>query len=374
MCEEVNINATNISLLIKDEGNNSMCPMATADDLTILTLLSFLLEGVLQFIISGLGILGNTASIFLLTRKELSSFFNQLLVVLVMYDLIYLLSMMLGSLIKLGLESDIHTILFPYVLYPLNAISMMGSIYMTMAVGMERYIAVYYPVEYSIVANDASSHNRRLAKYVLPITIFSVLFNLPKFLESQVLYRDQEVFMEVTDLRMSTTYVTWYHNWARFLILGIIPFTVICFLNFKIYLAVNKRRKTRGKRQDDNLSVVLMMIIASFVFCNTLRILLNMHEITVIEEIHPCRCSNLGGFPVWILILGFLSPILLVINSSVNLLIYCVFGTKFRQVLCSYLPCCGARAEQPVQGMANPNLRGTNRKVKGKLKLFLIKR
>ena len=281
MCEEVIINATNISLLIKDDGNNSMCPMATAEDLTILTLLSFLLEGVLQFIISGLGILGNTASIFLLTRKELSSFFNQLLVVLVMYDLIYLLSMMLESLIKLGLDSDIHTILFPYVLYPLNAISMMGSIYMTMAVGMERYIAVYYPVECSIVANDASSHNRRLVKYVLPITIFSILFNLPKFLESQVLYRDQEVFMEVTDLRMSTTYVTWYHNWARFLILGIIPFTVICFLNSKIYLAVNKRRKTRAKRQDDNLSVVLMMIIASFVLCNTLRILLNMHEITV---------------------------------------------------------------------------------------------
>ena len=149
MCEEVGYNSTNQSFLQTEDENSSdynvNCPVATPDELTTLTLLSFLLEGVLQFIISSLGILGNTASIFLLTRKELHSFFNQLLVVLVMYDLVYLVTMMLGSLIKLGIQSDIHLMFFPYILYPLNAISMMGSIYMTMAVGLERYIAVYNP-------------------------------------------------------------------------------------------------------------------------------------------------------------------------------------------------------------------------------------
>jgi hypothetical protein len=87
MCEEVGYNLTNTTFLQIDDENNSHqivnCPVATPDDLTTLTLLSFLLEGVLQFIISSLGILGNAASIFLLTRKELHSFFNQLLVVLV---------------------------------------------------------------------------------------------------------------------------------------------------------------------------------------------------------------------------------------------------------------------------------------------------
>ena len=160
---------------------------------------------------------------------------------LVVYDMVYLLTMVLESLRKFGFESNIHTMLFPYLLYPLNAISMMGSIYMTMAVGMERYIAVYYPMEYRIVANDASSHSRRLIKYVLPITLFAFIFNIPKFLESKLVYNDQDIYMEVTvtDLRMSTTYVTWYHNWARFLTLGIIPFTAICFLNYKIYLMVH---------------------------------------------------------------------------------------------------------------------------------------
>ena len=41
---------------------------------------------------------------------------------------------------NLGLESSFHTILFSYFLYPVNAISMMGSIYMTMVLGLERWV------------------------------------------------------------------------------------------------------------------------------------------------------------------------------------------------------------------------------------------
>ena len=336
MCEDSKLNITNTSTI-----NSSIdtCPEATSQELDTLNLLSFLLDGVLQFIISCLGILGNVTSIFILTRKELYSFFNQLLVVLVMYDLIYLITTMIESTTKLGVEHEAHTFLFPYLLYPLNAMSMMGSIYMTMAVGLERYIAVYHPIEYSMVANDASSHSKRLVKYVAPITLFAVTFNIPKMLEIQMASKNGKVFLEPTDLRISDAYVTWYHNYARLLILGVIPLTVICCLNYKIYRAVNKRRRNTRRKQEDNINMVLMMIIVSFVFCNILRILLNMHEITVIEEISLCRCSNLGGFPIWIIILGFVSPILLVINSATNLLIYCVFGTNFRKVLSSYMVC-----------------------------------
>ena len=49
-----------------------------------------------------------------------------------------------------------------------------------------RYSAVDKPVEYSRMARDASSHSRRLATYIVPITLLSILFNLPKFFESRV--------------------------------------------------------------------------------------------------------------------------------------------------------------------------------------------
>ena len=80
------------------------------------------------------------ASIFLLSRKELSSFFNQLLAVLCTFDMIYLLTMLLESVRNLGLETSVHIIIFSYFLYPLNAIAMMSSIYMTIVIGFERLV------------------------------------------------------------------------------------------------------------------------------------------------------------------------------------------------------------------------------------------
>jgi hypothetical protein len=47
-----------------------------------------------------------------------------------------------------------------------------------------------------------------------------------------------EVHLDLTQLRTSPLYSIYYHNWARFLVLGILPISVISFLNTKIYLAV----------------------------------------------------------------------------------------------------------------------------------------
>ena len=79
----------------------------------------------------------------------------------------------------------------------------------------------------------------------------------------------------------------------RFLVLGIIPFLTICFLNYKIYLIINQRRRSGRRQKEDNLSFILMAIVASFLVCNSPRIFLNMHEITVIQEISDCRWENL---------------------------------------------------------------------------------
>ena len=75
----------------------------------------------------------------------------------------------------------------------------------------------------------------------------------------------------------------------RFLVLGIIPFLTICYLNYKIYLIVDQRRRSGRRQKEDNLSFILMAIVASFLLCNSPRIFLNMHEITVIQEIYECR-------------------------------------------------------------------------------------
>ena len=76
---------------------------------------------------------------------------------------------------------------------------------------------------------------------------------------------------------------------ARFVVLGVVPFVSISFLNYKIWLVVRQRRRSGRRVAEDNLSVLLMTIVASFLICNSPRIFLNMHEITVIKEIYVCR-------------------------------------------------------------------------------------
>ena len=340
---------TNYSLNYTTE----FCPDANDDQINNLLLCSFFLEGVLQFIISVLGMLGNIAAIFLLTRSKLSSFFNQLLAILASYDLIYLFTMVMESVRRLGFETDIQLFLFPFFLYPLNSIALTGSIFMTVALATERYIAVYFPLHYHKVLTDTTSHRGRFLTYLLPITLIALIVNIPKFLESKVSHiEDGESFVDVTDLRTNHIYITYYHNWFRLLFLGIIPFFAISFLNTKIYIAVRRRRNVR-RNKEEHMSVILILIITIFLFCHLPRLALNMHETFVLESISMCENSLLGGFPHWIILTGFISHVFLVINSSANLLIYCILDPKFREQFLKYF-CFKKITIRAPQALINP--------------------
>ena len=99
--------------------------------------------------------------------------------------------------------------------------------------------------------------------------------------------------------------------------------------------------------------------------------ILNLHEMFILDWIHKCRQSSLGGFPVWSIVLGFVSHVLLVpfvllptftlriplivlffsppfnstqvVNSSANLFIYCAIGARYLAVqpvaLIQNVPC-----------------------------------
>jgi len=246
------------------------------------------------------------------------------------FDAVYLLTMAIEAFKKIGLSSDLHIYLFPYFLYPLNYICFTGSTYMTVAIAIERYIAVYHPLSYKRAMTDVSTHKKRLAAYLVPVTLVSVLFNIPKFLESKLEFTEEgEVYLNLTDLRKSKDYVLFYHHWARLLVVGLIPLTVLSYLNTKIYVVIRRQRRGR-RRRDEHLSIVLMLIVFIFVICNLPSFGLNLHELMIVDTIQKCSGTPLMGFPVWVLIGGFCSNLLLCVNSSANLFIYTCVGASFR--------------------------------------------
>ena len=97
----------------------------------LLNLLSFILEGVICMIICCFGIIGNIISIIFLFKENVRNSFYDLLATLAIFDLIYLITMMFESIMKLGFHFDFHVLMYPHFLHPLNSISLMCSIYMT---------------------------------------------------------------------------------------------------------------------------------------------------------------------------------------------------------------------------------------------------
>jgi hypothetical protein len=60
---------------------------------------------------------------------------------------------------------------------------MTASIFMTVSIALERYIALQNPIAHRQAMNDTGAAKRRLLKYIVPVIFLSVVVNIPKFLE-----------------------------------------------------------------------------------------------------------------------------------------------------------------------------------------------
>ncbi len=65
--------------------------------------------------------------------------FNLLLIALACFDNVYLIGGILEAFRKhFDLETQVHVVLFPYIFYPFQTMAMTGSVFMTVAIALER--------------------------------------------------------------------------------------------------------------------------------------------------------------------------------------------------------------------------------------------
>ena len=88
-------------------------------------------------------------------------------------------------------------------------------------------------------------------------------------------------------------------------------------------------REEQLEREQQSLAIMQMVVVLIFVLCNCLAMVSNILEAFKVEAVPLTQVSNL----------------LVTINSSINLFVYCVFGKRFRlelkQLLSICLPACG---------------------------------
>lgn len=230
--------------------NNSTEDCAETDS-DYLNTYNWWMECVVEIVIGLMGLIGNCIALPILHSKLMSSIFNKMLVFLTIFDNMFIICCVLEAIRKYIFTSNAQQLIFIYLLYQLQNIALTCSIYATVVLAVERYIAVSRPVEYHIMVNTSgSSPWRRVLAYMVPIILFGILFNLPKYFELKAILPERNnsdgsngtnlVQFLPTELRLNEDYAFYYVHLTRFFITGILPFTSLLFLNYGIYRWVDQ--------------------------------------------------------------------------------------------------------------------------------------
>eukprot|EP00095_Tigriopus_kingsejongensis_P007902 snap_masked-scaffold132_size323655-processed-gene-1.0 protein:Tk07902 transcript:snap_masked-scaffold132_size323655-processed-gene-1.0-mRNA-1 annotation:"solute carrier family 12 member 9" len=173
---------------------------------------------------------------------------------------------------------NVKLFLLPYLL-PIIHIALVGSIYSTVALAVERYITVCHPF-----VRFRSGYKSKA--FIIPIIIFSLGYTIPKFFElrledvpinggtalNESLALGNGTLVDVepeaqfktllvpTSLRRNKLYIRIYLIWINLFAQIIIPFVLLVTMNYKIYSTIKKSesdlrknlRATRAGLSPDN--------------------------------------------------------------------------------------------------------------------------
>ena len=171
-------------------------------------------------------------------------------------------------------------------------------------------------------------------------------------------------------MRKDPNYSIYYINPATLLVTGIIPLILLIYWNCIIYQQIksssewlaknssysvrrshsritckrlerNQNREpteetfkgSKGQRQEKEFAKVMIGIVVSFVATHALRAVLNFHEAISAKNTLICMEQGKQGVPFWVLITSEFSKLVLVMNSSINSVIYCCMNSSFRKAL-----------------------------------------
>lgn len=324
--EELELELANFT----DYENRTTC-VNTFDPTSYHNLFEFISNGILLNVVGLFGIFGNVISMIILSRPQMRSSINYLLIGLARCDTILIItSTMLFGLPGIypytGFLFHYYYFIYPYispVLYPIAMIAQTVSVYITLTVTLERFVAVCHPLR----ARSLCTYGRA-RWYVIVIIIFSVLYNLPRFFEVTCKEYDYPEYnmtvycIEASNMRAEPMYVSFYIHWMYMVFLYIIPFISLAILNACIYKQVRRanaerQRLSRLQRREIGLATMLLCVVVVFFICNILALVTN-----ILEAFYQIIVDSLVKT----------SNLLVTINSSVNFIIYVIFGEKFKRL------------------------------------------
>ena len=305
------------------------------------------ISSLMKWTISVFGLIGNG-----ITFCTFGKLYNQnastfLLRALALVDSFLLITWSLQTLARrlFPFSSFWDLAIFFYIIRPFDEISQTAALWTILLVGVHRYIAVCKPLMASRLCTLGNAR-----RHLFGMLLFTFIANLPIFFRFWI----TEVRVPLNNTDYNTTHRTvftnmgksdWFNNIYsiafRTVILNyVIPVGSLIFITARLLQSLRASRQRRNElmgsqrrrgEADSRSECMVFVVLVVFLLCHTvLPVCLVLDMLDTLEETGTSYYRNVYYY------LYDISHHLVLLNSSVNIIIYVVFSRNFRRTLC---PC-----------------------------------
>ncbi|XP_060594671.1 FMRFamide peptide receptor frpr-18-like [Ruditapes philippinarum] len=342
----------NISISNHSEDVNGIPSNKEALDIT-----RFVVQRVLVPIVTSVGFFGNIISIRVLTHRSMVSSTNCYLTALSIFDLLYLILSFTLSL-KHYEHVNVQDVYHYWYYYgkTLTDICSNVSVCLTVTFSLERLIAVCYPMK-----GRALCTPQRARIITAVVVILTIACTTPEFFEARLVevieMNETKYEFEETEMFLSEAYQVGYYNFLVFTF-TVLPLVLLSTFNGILVKAVvsatrirkqmtytsMKQDRSRRQKEQNRITIMLIGVVIVFLICQFPNAALISYHIYLNKT--STKLTPTGRN--YLLIAGNIVNILVLINSSINFILYSVMSTKFRRVCLIILCNCGKRSKDTV--------------------------
>lgn len=236
------------------------------------------------------------------------------------------------------------------ILWPIIMCVQVASIFFTVLVSVERYVAICQPL-YSLSVRSRS----RILLFMGIGVIVSFIYNVPRYMEyrpssqtlpltvRKIVCPDEAVpcpyenYTEYTKTAIGRhpVYRYFYCTFLYAVFIFLVPFITLSWTNYNLIKAIRASRKqwihiTRHQRKEVRQARTPMAIVLMFYIFGLPPVITQLAESIFYESI--------GAPSFWLLFLT-ITNFLVILNSSVNFIVYCFVGKKFRVMVLAMFGC-----------------------------------
>lgn len=295
-------------------------------------------------IVGLLGLLGNALSFAILGQDRGSAVAAFQLRSLAVADSLFLLLWLVNYSLRIAVEAfhlpvGLHLgtvwLYVRLVTFPVLYVAQSGTIWLTVVVAFNRYVAVCLPYRAHLFGSMSL-----VRKQVVGVAVAAIVYNVPRFFELKAVDAGNgTITWNRTELGHSRVYRVVYTDTLYYLLTFIVPLVTLACMNTRVIVTyretcrrrrgMTSRSSTTATDQEQSITLVMIVIVVVFLACQTPAKIVQM-----VWAYSFADCRQLRFYLIHV------SNVLEVLNSSVNFVIYSAFYRHFRAILLSRTCCC----------------------------------